>query len=218
MHHLSTSQILTEAELIEKILSGETGLYEVIVRRYNPYLYKTCRAYGYNHQDAEDLMQEAYVSAYHNLSAFEQRAAFKTWLMRILLNHCYHKKQKMSTQRVRLQSPDQSPDQSHDASITYSMERVIASRELGHVIEQALSLIPEDYRLTFAMRELNGLNVAETAELLNISEGNVKVRLNRAKSMLRKEIEKTYSPEDIYEFNLVYCDRIVNKVMVDVNA
>jgi RNA polymerase sigma-70 factor (ECF subfamily) len=55
--------------------------------------------------------------------------------------------------------------------------------------------------------------VADTAELLNITTSNVKVRLNRAKMMLRKEIEKIYSPEDIYEFNLIYCDKIVNEVM-----
>jgi hypothetical protein len=57
------------------------------------------------------------------------------------------------------------------------------------------------------------MNIAETAAILNISESNVKVRLNRAKAMLRKELEKTYSPEEIYEFNLVYCDRMVNRVM-----
>ncbi|MGB3075596.1 MAG: sigma factor-like helix-turn-helix DNA-binding protein, partial [Chitinophagales bacterium] len=65
----------------------------------------------------------------------------------------------------------------------------------------------------FAMREINGLNVKETAEALDISETNVKVRLNRAKTMLRKEVEKAYNPEDIFEFNLIYCDAMVSRVM-----
>ena len=68
------------------------------------------------------------------------------------------------------------------------------------------------------MRELNGLNIAETAEALNISETNVKARLSRAKTMLRSEIEKMYSPEDIYEFNLVYCDRMVERVMAKITT
>jgi RNA polymerase sigma-70 factor (ECF subfamily) len=69
------------------------------------------------------------------------------------------------------------------------------------------------YRLVFTLREVNGLNVAETADTLNISEANVKVRLNRAKTMLRKEVEKSYSAEDIFEFNLVYCDAMVQRVI-----
>jgi RNA polymerase sigma-70 factor (ECF subfamily) len=63
------------------------------------------------------------------------------------------------------------------------------------------------------LREINGLSVKETAEALNISEANVKVRLNRAKAMLRKEVEKSYKVEDIFEFNLIYCDSMVNRVM-----
>jgi RNA polymerase sigma-70 factor (ECF subfamily) len=65
----------------------------------------------------------------------------------------------------------------------------------------------------FSLRELNGMSTAETAEAMDISETNVKVRLNRAKHMLREIVEKMYSPEDIFEFNLIYCDAIVNKVM-----
>ncbi|MCY1544492.1 Sigma-70, region 4 [compost metagenome] len=67
--------------------------------------------------------------------------------------------------------------------------------------------------MVFSLREMNGLNIKETAEILNISESNVKVRLNRAKAMLRKEVEKSYTTADIYEFNLIYCDSMVNNVM-----
>lgn len=92
-------------------------------------------------------------------------------------------------------------------------DKIYQNRELGRVIETALEKIPLDYRLVFTMRNINGLNVAETAAVLNISEANVKVRLNRAKAMLKKQIEKTYSPDEIFEFNLVYCDAMVDRVM-----
>jgi hypothetical protein len=87
------------------------------------------------------------------------------------------------------------------------------NKELGKVLENAIQSIPEDYRIVFTLRELNGLSVAETSEAIDISESNVKVRLNRAKTMLRSQIEKMYSPEEIFEFNLVYCDKMVSDVM-----
>jgi RNA polymerase sigma-70 factor (ECF subfamily) len=91
--------------------------------------------------------------------------------------------------------------------------KTILNKELSYVIGNALISIPMEYRMVFSLRELNGMNTGETAQILDITETNVKVRLNRAKHMLRKKVEKMYSPEDIFEFNLIYCDRIVNNVM-----
>ena len=88
--------------------------------------------------------------------------------------------------------------------------------ELSSVIEKALLRIPEDYRIVFTLREVNGLNVSETSEILEISEANVKVRLSRAKTYLRIEIEKSYNKEEIFEFNLIYCDAMVNRVMKEI--
>src|SRR6476469_8987722 len=85
-------------------------------------------------------------------------------------------------------------------------ERIIQNRELGYIIENALGKIPFDYRVVFSLREINGLNVSETAEVLSISEANVKVRLYRAKMMLRRDIENGYSANELFEFNLIYCD------------
>ena len=93
----------------------------------------------------------------------------------------------------------------------------MVNKELGNVLENALKRIPEDYRIVFTLRELNGLSVADTTEALRISESNVKVRLNRAKKLLRTEIERMYSPEEIYEFNLRYCDRMVERVMKEIS-
>jgi RNA polymerase sigma-70 factor (ECF subfamily) len=89
----------------------------------------------------------------------------------------------------------------------------VLNKELSSVIEGALQQIPLDYRLVFTLRESSDLRGAEVAEILAISEDNVKMRLSRAKAMLRKEIEKIYSKEDIYQFNLIYCDSMVNRVM-----
>jgi RNA polymerase sigma-70 factor (ECF subfamily) len=199
------------------VVGGDTALYELLIRRYNPYLYKIGRSYHYDHHDTEDLMQESFINAYLALRNFENRASFKTWLTRIMLNNCHSKKKKLSYQKeiaadiVSINStPMFHPDR--------NTEKLIVSKELGAILESVLLRLDEDYRIVFTLRELNGLNVAETAEALNITENNVKVRLSRAKQMLRNEIEKIYSPDEIFEFNLVYCDKIVARVMAEITG
>lgn len=206
----------TDQEIIEKIVHGEEAIYEMLIRRYNAFLYKIGRTYRYNHQDTEDLMQETYISAYVNLAKFEKRSSFKTWLTRIMLNHCFQKKQKFSFQNEI--TTDITPPATPMFQQSANTEKSLVNKELGRVLENALSRIDEDYRIVFTLRTLNELSVAETMEVLDLSESNVKVRLNRAKKMLRSEIEKMYSPEDIFEFNLVYCDAMVTRVMAALNS
>ena len=208
---------LTELEIIERIVSGEKALFEMIVRRFNPCLYKIGRSYNYSHQDTQDLMQETFINAYKNLSQFEGRSGFKTWLIRIMMNHCYRKSRSMAFKNstVPLVHENSIPMFTHSDNST---EKTTQSRELARIIENALSNIPFNYRIVFSLREINGLNVSETAGLLNLTETNIKVRLNRAKTMLKNEIEKVYSANELFEFNLVYCDAIVNNVMKEINA
>lgn len=212
---INASEHYTDSHIIERILKGESQLYELLIRRNNPFLYRIGRTYGYNHQDTEDLMQETYINAYHALSKFEGKASFKTWISRIMLNQCYQKKQRASSKEMPAgKITEKNNPMFHQHLPT---EQTVLNRELGHVLENALGNIPEDYRLVFTLRELNGLTTAEAAEATGFSEANIKVRLNRAKGMLKTEIEKMYQPADIYEFNLVYCDRMVERVMAAIN-
>jgi len=204
---------LTDIEIIDRIKAGDKPLYELIVRRYNGYLYKVGRSYNYNHEDTQDLMQDTYVDAFRNLSKFEGRSTFKTWIVQIMLNNCYRKKEKFS---YKNEFPEDKIKDNLKPMFNYSnndANNQINTRELGSVIERALAAIPEDYRLIFSLREMNDFSVAETAELLKITESNVKTRLSRAKKMLRSEIERSYSETEIYEFNLIYCDAMVDRVM-----
>lgn len=206
---------LSEAELIGRIKNGDVAVFEVLIRRYNPYLYKVGRPYRFNHQDVEDLMQETFIKAYQNLSKLENSKYFKTWLIKIMLNECYRKSHKAASQREiavdtflnEKTSPMFSNNNNSDT------EKKVTNREMNTAIENAIKQIPLDYSIVFSLRELNGMSVMETATALSISETNVKVRLSRAKAMLRKEVEKMYSPEEIFQFDLIYCDRIVAKVM-----
>jgi len=208
----------TDLEIIDQILAGEIAMFEILIRRNNPFLYKVGRSYNYTHEDTQDLMQETFINAYTNLSQFENRSSFKTWLLKIMLNNCFQKQRKLSFK-------NEAPNKINDNSIPMftsqqntDTNKMILNRELNLVIEDALKQVPLDYRMVFSLREINGLNVRDTAEVLGISEANVKVRFNRARTMLRKEIERSYKPEDIFEFNLVYCDDMVNRVMNKITA
>ncbi|MEO6135585.1 MAG: sigma-70 family RNA polymerase sigma factor [Ginsengibacter sp.] len=212
----TSNEQYTDMEIIHKVINGEMKLFEILIRRYNSFLYKIGRAYHFNHQDTEDLMQETYISAYKNLTQFQNRSSFKTWFTRIMLNYCYQKKHKLSFINELTTDDFKNTNSTAMPRPIFSDEKNTTNKELGQIIGNAIHCMPESYRMVFALRELNGLSIAETSECLDISESNVKVRLNRAKSMLRTEIEKIYSKEDIFEFNLVYCDSMVEKVMTEI--
>lgn len=208
---------LTDDEVVQKVLDGESALYELIVRRYNDVLYKVGRSYNYSHDDTQDLMQDTYIDAYKNLSQFEGRASFKTWMVRIMLNNCYRKSHKLSFKNETVVDINENVKPMFQ-NADRDTERLINNRELKHIVEDALTKIPEDYRMVFSMREVNGFNVAETADMLHLSESNVKVRLNRAKTMLKDVIVQSYSQVELFDFNLKYCDAMVERVMKVVNS
>lgn len=209
---LNARTLSSEKEIIDSILSGDTGQFEILIRQNNSVLYKIGRSYGFSHEDTEDLMQDAFVDAYTGLESFQGRSAFRTWLIRIMLSNCYRKSHK---QEFLNEKTSEITEYSKPlfTGITNETNTIVMNRELGTIIENALKKIPIEYRIVFSLREISGVNVAETAEALNITETNVRARLSRAKAMLRKEVEKAYSPEDIFEFNLKYCDEMVRRVM-----
>jgi RNA polymerase sigma factor (sigma-70 family) len=211
MNEVMAKVLASDEEVIQRILAGEQALFEVLIRRYNSLLYKIARGYGFGHDDAQDLMQESHVSAYTSLSGFRADASYKTWLTRIHLNKCYHK---MNYGHLKYEDADTAmveaivrPTEKQDTA------KMVMNKELGKVLEQSLQQLPQIYRSVFLLREMEGFSVNETAELLNITPVNVKVRLSRAKALLQTQLEQHYSLADIYEFNLKYCDGMVERVM-----
>jgi len=205
---------LDEEELIKKIVDGDKTLFEVLIRRYNSVLYKLARCYGFNHQDAEDIMQETHVSAYTNLKNFQHRASYKTWVSKILIHKCVYK---LSYGYFKNEHPgtNEMNDQVKPVFNQSRMgtEKTILNKELSKVLEKSLEEIPLTYRTVFILREVEGFSTNETAELMNSTPVNVKVRLNRAKTLLQKKLEGFYSSTDIYEFNAIFCDALVKRVV-----
>jgi len=217
---LDKTQTLADAEVIKRIVDGETALMEILIRRYNPVLYKIARSFGFNHQDAEDLMQETHFSGYKNLAQFGFRASYKTWISKIMMHNCIYKTKYGYKKNEQPHSDliDEYAQPMYSAQKNGTTEQTVLKREFTKVLENTLQQIPVAYRMVFILREAEGLSVAETAELLNISPVNVKVRTNRAKAMIQKQLEQLYSSSDVYEFNLIYCDKMVKKVFDRINA
>lgn len=220
MNAVHTEEDIDDLTLISRILNGEPDEYAHIVRRYNAYLYRIGRTYGYGHSDTEDLMQDTYINVYTNLKKFEKRSTFKTWLTRIMLHNCYHKKHLLRNQKEYIY-PDFSAEEKSQPMFTNHHEdtdQKVDNNELTRLLEDAVLSIPEDYRMIFTLRELNGLSIKEAALALRLTESNVKVKLHRAKAMLKKELLKSYQADEIFEFNLIYCEPMVERVMAAIEG
>lgn len=197
---------LNDPELVARILVGEKKLYEIIIRRYNQRLYRIGMSVLNNDADTEDAMQMSYIKAYEHLSQFKQKSSFSTWLIRIMINECLLLKNK----RERF---DEDGIEKY-LQIKSSMKtpaNIFMNKELNGILENAIANLPQKYRIVFILREVEELSVKETAEALELEESNVKVRLNRAKNMLREDLN-SYIKENVYSFHLSRCDAIVKNV------
>jgi RNA polymerase sigma-70 factor (ECF subfamily) len=202
---------LSDEEIVRKILLGETHLYEHLMRKYNLRMYRISMSIVNDDKEAEDIMQIAYINAYRQLTGFQGRAGFGTWLTRILINEgLLHKKRKSKMEKALMETTF--TDEHHETPLTGLM-----NKELKTMLEKAIATLPDKYRLVFVMREVQGMSTNETMEVLDLGESNVKIRLTRAKEMLRTELQKVWQPEHVYDFNLIRCDVIVNHVMAAIN-
>jgi RNA polymerase sigma-70 factor (ECF subfamily) len=205
----------TDEQVVERVLAGDTALYELLMRRHNQRLYRIARAILRDDAEAEDVMQDTYVRAYQNLGAFEGRAKFVTWLTRIGI----HEALARSRKRSRFQSFDTSDSSQGDpmnsvTSSDRSPEQETYDRELSIVIEKAVLSLPDEYRLVFMLRDVEGMSTEEAAQCLSLTQENVKVRLHRAHAKLRKQLYAAVGATTArcFQFRAFRCDRVVSGV------
>jgi len=215
-----SSDTLTDEEIVVRVLAGEKELYEVIIRRHDQRLFKISRAYVNDSNEAEDVVQQAYINAYEHLPSFEGRSKFSTWLIRILINEAMrrskHKNRSISLETPSLEGGEELKRHQLESAATENPAEKVINDELRNILERTIDGLPLKYRSVFVMREIDGMTIAETSESLGISAANVKVRLNRAKEMLKQRIGSVYHEAGVYHFDLVRCDRIVAYVLARV--
>ena len=201
----------SDQELIARILEGEKECYTQIVRRYNARLFRVGLGIMANETDVEEAMQVAYINAYENLAKFQFKSSFSTWLTRIMINECLLRLRKKKTD-FQLNDPHMLQELNHQQQEPRTPVSAALNAELKKILDESVRKLPDIYRVVFVMREIEQMSVGETQECLEISESNVKIRLNRAKAMLRESLSRYYQKDDLLHFHLSRCDRMVEAV------
>jgi RNA polymerase sigma factor (sigma-70 family) len=211
---LVQDKLLSDEIIISRVLNGEKDLYELIMRKYNRRLYRIALSITGNENSLEDIMQMAYIKAYENLRKFKSTASFATWLTRILINEALAYLKSRNKEICLTEDEEEFINSQNQKALNLpSAEEKIMNQELKEMLENAIGELPEIYRAVYMMREIEGMSTLETAECLEISETNVKARLSRARDMLKDKLLKIYNNSELFEFNLVRCDRISANVM-----
>lgn len=203
-----------DAELVAAVLGGDARAFEPLMRRHNQRLYRLARSIVGEASEAEDVVQETYVRAWTNLASWEGRATLSTWLCRIAVHEALAR---LRTRRrfAALPYPEEVVMDAGTARPAQDPERSTSNSELRRTLETAVDALPESLRAVFALRDVEGLSTAETAEALGLSVANVKVRLHRARAALRGDLERRMGAEvhNVWAFAGRRCDGIVERVM-----
>jgi RNA polymerase sigma-70 factor (ECF subfamily) len=210
---LEHAPTLSDDEIVARVRAGEVTLFEILMRRHNQRLFRVVRAITRDDAEAEDAVQQAYISAYKSLDQFAHASEFSTWLTRIAINEGL----KRARRRVHLAEIALSDDDvdAEEVVVALDPEEQASARELTSLLEAAVSRLPLHYRLVFMMREVQQMSTTETAECLGVTEEAVKVRLFRAKALLRASILRSVDlmAPGAFGFLGERCDRLVHRVM-----
>jgi RNA polymerase sigma-70 factor (ECF subfamily) len=209
----------TDTVLIEQILAGETAIFELLMRRYNQRLYRIARAIVRNDQEAEDVMQQAYVNAFTHLRQFNGAASFATWLTRIAVND--------ALARVRRQNRYETFDEEAvrieplvPATPEGNPEQQAFAHELHVLLEWAIDRLPDGMREVVVLRDVDGLSTLEAAACLGVSEDVIKTRLSRGRALLRQQLmERTgANASEVFRYYRPRCDRMVATVLAQLDG
>ena len=182
-----------DADLVRRARAGGLDAFEELVNRHERRIYTLARRITANEQDAEDVTQEAFLSALEHLAGFREEASFGTWLSRIATHAALkiiRKRKGLPTEP--LEEQDDLPHPQYIADWRESPEQLAQRNETAHLIDDALAALDEGHRVVFLLRDVEGLSVKETADALGLSEANVKVRLLRARLQLREQLTRAF--------------------------
>ncbi len=205
---------LQDDDLVGRIRSGDARAMEALMRRHNRVLFRTARAILRDDAEAEDAVQEAYMSAYRALPSFRGESKLSTWLVRIVANEALMRRRRTarSAEVIPMESTEHSEPQTTDDA---GPEQETLRGQMRQILEARIDRLPDDYRAVFVLRALEELTVEETAAALGITEPTVRTRYFRARSLLRESLARDIdlTLEDAFGFAGARCDRIVAEVL-----
>jgi RNA polymerase sigma-70 factor, ECF subfamily len=211
--------VLDDNELVRRAAARDSEAFRTIMQRHNRRLYRIARGVLRNSTEAEDAVQEAYVSAFTHLDSYRGESPLAAWLARITMNEALGRlrRQRPTVDIATLEGtrPEADIIQFPRAAQNDDPERTMAQRQILQLVEQATDDLPEVYRLVFVTRVIEGMSVEETAELLGIKPETVKTRLHRARQLVREQLNKQIGPVlmDAFPFAGRRCERMTEAVM-----
>jgi len=183
---------MDDLKIIESCLLGNTEVFSQLIDSYKNMVYNLAYQMSNNHHEAEDISQEAFLRAFQSLAHFNPSYKFSTWLYQITLNIIRDRFKKKELNYVSLDTPVETDDSEfypQPADFTNDPEQIIAQQEDVQAIQKAILLLPLKYREIIVLRHLQDLSYIEISNILKLPAGTVKVRLYRARELLRKTLE-----------------------------
>jgi RNA polymerase sigma-70 factor (ECF subfamily) len=182
-------------DLIQRINSGQIDQFHELVKRYEHKLYNFSLRMCREHQDAEDMVQDTFLNVFRYLKDFRYETKFKNWLYKVAASSCIKKRRKskfapereLSLDEFRPSDEAETPDQVPEWA-QMPLDKLL-NAELTGAVHQGILAIPKKYRMVIVLRDIEGFSTAETAQILNLSPANVKVRLHRARLFLRNKLK-----------------------------
>lgn len=200
----------SDSTLIADVLARQPGAFERVMRLHNRRLFRAARSILRDDSEAEEAVQDGYISAYRALAGFKGQSSLSTWLTRIVVNKALARRRRHAARGEVLTAE---PDEAR-TSPTDSPEAQAMRRELRRLIEASVDALPEQSRSVFMLRAVEEMSVAETAASLCMSEAAVKTALFRARRQLRDRIGNEIGPaiDEFFAFDGARCDRLVEAV------
>jgi RNA polymerase sigma-70 factor, ECF subfamily len=196
--------ILDESVLVAKAQAGDSSAFSELVSRYQNKIYRLAKHITQNDEDAEDVLQEAFLKAYEHIDGFKGDSKFYTWIVRIAVNEALMKLRKRKTDRtVPLDEPVDTGEEMVNREIAVwedNPEQRYSQTEIQQILDEAVESLKPDFRTVFVLRDIEELSTEETAETLNISVPAVKSRLLRARLALREKLTRKFKRkgEDVF--------------------
>ena len=192
--------ISEEMALVHAAKAGDVSAFESLVKKYDRNVFRIANHITHNREDAEDVVQDAFLKAYENLEQFQGQSKFYTWLVRIAVNEALMKLRKRRPERtVSLDEDVKTDDDSLPREVadwSPNPEQQYSQAELKDILTRTIQGLPQGFRTVFVLRDVEGLSTEETAEALDLSIPAVKSRLLRARLQLRDRLSRFFQKRE----------------------